>query len=224
VVTIARAVADDSARVFGLDRNEIAVIPNPLDLDEIDRRAGEPLDHPWFEPGEPPVLLNVGRLTPQKDHATLLRAFRRVLDERPARLLILGEGECRPTLEHLLHELRLTESVSMPGFDANPYAYMKRARLYVSSSAWEGLPVVLLEALACGIPIVSTDCPGGPTEILAKGEYGELVPVGDEARMAAAILRGLQMSPNPEAQRARALDFKLESVVQAWQDLLNLAI
>jgi glycosyltransferase involved in cell wall biosynthesis len=222
VVTIACAVADDVARVFGLPRDEIEVIPNPLHLEEIDHSTQGPLDHPWFEPGEPPVLLNVGRLTPQKDHATLLRAFRRLLDERPARLLILGEGEERPALERLARELSLTDSVSLPGFAANPYAYMKRARLYVSSSAWEGLPVVLLEALACGMPIVSTDCPGGPTEVLAKGEYGELVPVGDDARMTAAILRALETPPKPGKQRARALDFKLESVVQAWLELLDL--
>jgi glycosyltransferase involved in cell wall biosynthesis len=171
---------------------KIKVIYNPVITPELFARAEEPLDHPWFRPGEPPVVLGVGRLTQAKDFPTLIRAFALVRKERPARLMILGEGEERPKLEALVRELRLEEDVALPGFVDNPYKYMKRAAVFVLSSRWEGFGIVLVEAMALGTPVVATDCPSGPAEILENGKWGRLVPPGDPEALAKAILDTLE--------------------------------
>lgn len=181
-------VADDLSHVTGLPRDRITVIYNPSVVKvEVWEKAQAPLDHPWLRPGQPPALLAVGRLQMQKDYPTLIRAFAQVRRRRRARLLILGEGKERPRLEGLIKELGLEQDVSLPGFVMNPYAYMARASLFVLSSRWEGLPTVLIEALCCGTPVVSMDCPSGPREILRGGKYGPLVPVGDANALARAI-------------------------------------
>ncbi|MGB9554008.1 MAG: glycosyltransferase, partial [bacterium] len=166
VVAVSRGVAEDLSSMTGLPLNKIKVIYNPVITPELFAKAEEPVDHPWFRPGEPPVILGVGRLTAAKDFPTLIRAFALVHKERPARLMILGEGEDRPELEALVRELGLEQDVALPGFVENSYKYMKRAAVFVLSSRWEGLPTVLIEALALGTPVVSTDCPSGPKEIL----------------------------------------------------------
>jgi len=162
------------------------------------------------------VILAVGRLVVQKDYPTLLRAFSLVRRKRQAHLLILGEGQERPRLEALVRQLGLTENVQMPGFVKNPYAYMARARLLVLSSKWEGFGNVLMEALACGTPVVSTDCKSGPGEILAEGRFGRLVPVGDAQALAAAMLETLQTPPDQAMLRQRAQDFTLEKSVKEY--------
>jgi glycosyltransferase involved in cell wall biosynthesis len=187
IVAVSEGVADDLAQVAGIPRDRIQVIYNPVVTPELQAKVKELIEHPWFEPGEPPVVLAVGSLTAQKDFSTLIQAFIRVLRARPARLMILGEGEERPALEALVKRLGLEQNVSFPGFVANPYAYMAQASLFVLSSRWEGLPTVLIEALFCGKPIIATDCPSGPREILRDGQYGKLVPVGDMASLAQAI-------------------------------------
>jgi glycosyltransferase involved in cell wall biosynthesis len=174
--------------------------------------------HPWFAPDQPPVILGVGRLTAQKDFVNLLRAFAIVKQSRPSRLVILGDGPERAALGDLIDRLDLVSDVDMPGFDANPYSYMSRAAVFVLSSAWEGLPTVLIEAMACGTPVVATDCRSGPAEILVGGRFGELVPVGDAAALAAAILRTLER-PSPQALRVRAGDFSIERAVDRYADL-----
>lgn len=191
VVAVSRGVAEDLVALTGLPPDKVKVIYNPVVTPELFAKAEEPLDHPWFQPGEPPVILGVGRLTKQKDFPTLIRAFALVRKERPARLMILGEGEDRPQLEALVWELGLEEDVALPGFVDNPYKYMKRAAVFVLSSAWEGLPTVLIEALALGTPVVSTNCLSGPAEILEGGRWGSLVPAGDESRLAGAVLETL---------------------------------
>ena len=162
IIGNSQGVADDLSQVTGLPRQRIKILYNPVVTPEVREKALALLDHPWFEPGQPPVVLAVGRLTKQKDFPSLIRAFAQVLPKRPARLLILGEGVDRPMLEELVEQLGLQDHVSIPGFVENPYAYMSRASLYVLSSRWEGLPTVLIEALYCGLPIVATDCPSGP--------------------------------------------------------------
>lgn len=188
IVAVSQGVAADLSRITGIRRERITVIYNPVVTPELLERAKEPLAHPWFAPGQPPVILGVGRLTKQKDFPTLIRAFALVRRERPARLLILGEGEERSRLEALVKELGLEGDVALPGFVDNPYAYMSRAAVFVLSSAWEGLPNVLIQAMACGCPVVSTDCPSGPAEILENGKYGPLVPVGDVEHLFRAIV------------------------------------
>lgn len=192
IAAVSEGVADDLSHTARLPRDRIQVIHNPIITPELALKAREGVDHPWFKPSEPPVILSVGRLSPQKDFPILLNAFARVRQSHPARLLILGEGPERTALVSLVKQLGLEEQVSMPGFIANPYPYMVRAAVFALSSRWEGLPTVLVEALYCGIPIVATDCPHGPREILRDGLYGKLVPVGDVESLALAIQTTLE--------------------------------
>jgi glycosyltransferase involved in cell wall biosynthesis len=161
----------------------------------------------------------VGRLQQQKDYPTLLHAFAQVRQTRPVHLLILGEGKERAQLEELIKKLGLEDDVSMPGFVMNPYAYMARASMFVLSSRWEGLPTVLIEALCCGTPVVSTDCPSGPREILKDGQYGQLVPVGEANALAQAIASTLDSkAPGPPLESWQPYD--LQNVVNQYLDLL----
>lgn len=226
VVAVSQGVADDLTRLIGVGRARILVVPNPVVTPELATLAAEPADHPWFQagaaPDAPPVILAVGRLMPQKDFPTLLRAFAVLAERRDLRLLILGEGPERGRLESLAGELGVAERVALPGFQVNPFAYMRRARLLALSSAWEGLPGVLIQAMACGTPVVSTDCPSGPREILVDGRLGPLVPVGDPQALADAIARTLERPPDPERLRARAADYGIESVTRRYLEVLGL--
>jgi glycosyltransferase involved in cell wall biosynthesis len=188
IMAVSQGVADDLANVTKISRERIQVIYNPVITTEILSKAKEPVEHPWFALGQPPVILGVGRLYPQKDFPTLIRAFGEVRKIRPARLVILGSGPEQENLEKLIQELGLEKDVALLGFVNNPYAYMARAGVFVLSSIFEGLGNVLIEALAVGTPVISTDCKSGPSEILANGKYGFLTPVGDSQKMAEAIL------------------------------------
>jgi len=192
VVAVSRGAADDFARSSGVPRERIHVAYNPVITPTILAQARQRPDHPWLAPGEPPVVLGVGRLTRQKDFPTLIRAFAAARQRHPARLIILGEGEDRPLLEGLARELGVADEVALPGFRANAMAFMATAAVFVLSSEWEGLPTVLIEALAAGTRVVSTDCPSGPREILQDGRLGALVPVGDAPALAAAIGAALE--------------------------------
>ena len=219
IVAVSEGVADDLAHATGVPRGRIRVIHNPIVTPNLEAKAKAPLEHAWFEPGEPPVILAVGRLTAQKDFCTLIMAFARVRNTRPARLLILGQGEEREMLEGLVRQLGLEQDVSMPGFVTNPYAFMARAALFVLSSRWEGLPTVLVEALYCGAPLIATDCPSGPREILRDGQYGRLVPVEDAATLAQTIEEALDNKipyPPPESWHP----YKLEMVVDQYLGML----
>ena len=219
IVAVSRGAADDLARTAGLPVGRVRVVHNPIVTPELRAMAAEPLEHPWFAPGEPPVALAVGRLAPQKDFATLLRAFARVREGRPARLMILGEGPERPSLEALVSELGLEGWAELAGRVLNPYPYMVRAGAFVLSSRWEGLPSVLIEALYCSVPIVATECPSGPAEILEGGRHGLLVPVGDVAALAdgiAAALDGRVPRPAPESWQP----YEQETVVERYLDVL----
>jgi len=221
VVAVSQGVAEDLVRLTSLPREKIRVIYNPVVTPELFAKAEEPLDHPWFAPGEPPVILAVGRLTEQKDFPTLIRAFALVRAQRPARLMILGEGELRPQLEALVHELGLQDDVALPGFVANPFAYMARAAVFVLSSRWEGLPGALIQAMACGTPVVSTDCPSGPREILEDGRWGRLVPVGDVNALAEAMATTLDETEHPDVA-ARAKEFNVNYAVENYLKVLLL--
>jgi glycosyltransferase involved in cell wall biosynthesis len=219
IVSVARGTADDLARTTGLSRERIEVVHNPIVTPELKELAKTPLDHPWFREGEPPVVLSVGRLSKQKDFGTLLRAFARVREDRPTRLVILGDGPERSMLESLISELGLDEVAALPGWVANPYPWMAHAGVYVLSSRWEGLPSVLIEALYCGVPIVATDCLSGPHEILEGGEHGLLVSVGDVKALARGIESALAGDvPAPTAASWRP--YEQESVVRSYLDVL----
>jgi len=219
VVAVSQGVADDLVRVAGVPSEQVRVIYNPIVTPRLRERAGAAVDHPWFAAGEPPVVLGVGRLSAQKDFGALIRAFQIVRQARPARLLILGEGDERPALESLVAQLGLGQDVSLPGFVDNPCPYMARAGVFVLSSRWEGLPGVLIEALFCGSPVVATDCPSGPREILADGRYGLLAPVGDVRALAGAIEASLD-GRNPRPPRESWLRFEEETAVEQYERVL----
>ena len=224
VVAVSRGVAEDLVTTTKLPMEKIKVIYNPVITPELFAKAEEPLDHPWFRPGEPPVVLGVGRLTQAKDFPTLIRAFALVRKERPARLMILGEGEDRPKLEALVRELRLEEDVALPGFVDNPYKYMKRAAVFVLSSQWEGFGNVLVEAMACGCPVVATDCPSGPAEILENGKWGRLVPPGDPEALAKAILDTVERGVSRvEAATNVQKRFSMIAIVEQYLKVLGVS-
>lgn len=219
IVGNSQGVADDLRHVLGLPPERIQMLYNPVITPEVRKKVKAHLDHRWLAPGQPPVVLAVGRLTKQKDFPTLLRAFAQVRQALPARLIILGEGVDRAELEVLVTQLGLQADVSLPGFVDNPYAYMRRASLYVLSSRWEGLPTVLIEALYCGRPIVATDCPSGPKEILADGRYGALVPMGDVPTLSQAMIDGLTHKiPCPPEESWQP--YSVEAVVEQYLALL----
>src|SRR5262245_16220329 len=225
IIAVSNGVANDLAQCTGILRERITTIYNPIVTPEIVRQATAPLDHPWFQSGTPPVVLGVGRFHEQKDFPTLLRAFARVRAKQAARLMILGEANAKhPTfraeLMTLASQLGIADDVALPGFVTNPFAYLARAAVFVLSSAWEGLPSVLIEALACGCPVVSTDCPSGPAEILENGKYGPLVPVGDEVTLAEAILSVLNTPPNRDWLRARSALFAVDHVADQYLEAL----
>jgi glycosyltransferase involved in cell wall biosynthesis len=220
ILAVSEGVADDLARTAGIARERIAVTYNPVVTDALEVAAREPIAHAWLAPGAPPVVLGVGKLKPQKGFDVLLRAFARVRAERAARLVILGEGSERRALERLARELGIAGEVALPGFVANPFAWMAKSAVFALSSRWEGLPSVLIEALACGCPVVSSDCPSGPAEILLRGRLGPLVPVGDDAALGAAIARALASPGDPAARRARAGDFAVDRVAPRYLDAL----
>jgi glycosyltransferase involved in cell wall biosynthesis len=223
VVAVSSELADDLSAVAGLPRGLIRTVYNPVVGPELPALAAEPAGHPWLRPGGPPVVLGAGRLVEQKDFPTLLRAFALVRRERPARLVILGEGPAgaREGLAALAAGLGVAADLDLPGFVANPYAYMARAAAFALSSLHEGLPGVLIQALACGCPVVSTDCPSGPREILDGGRYGRLVPVGDHEALARAILACLDDPSGREERVARAAAFGLERAVDRYLELIG---
>ncbi len=218
IVAVSRGAADDLARTTGLPRSRVEVVYNPVITPAILDLARRPPDHEWYAPGGPPVILGVGRLTRQKDFFTLVRAFAELRRRRCARLIILGEGEDRPALEALIAELGLHGDVSLPGI-ANAPAYMARSSLFALSSAWEGLPTVLIEAMAVGTPVVSTDCPSGPREILQEGRLGALVPVGDAPALASAMERALDHADPPLPADALTA-FTLDAAVDHYLRLI----
>jgi glycosyltransferase involved in cell wall biosynthesis len=227
VIAVSDGVADDLAACSGLPRERIVTIHNPIVDASLAQAAREPLDHPWLQPGQPPVVLGAGRLVEQKDFPMLVRAFARVRSQRPARLLILGAARDEATTERrraelmaLAQELGVDADVELPGFVTNVAAYMSRAAVFALSSGYEGFGNVLAEALACGCPVVSTDCPSGPAEILENGRWGRLVPVGDDAALADAILRTLAAPPDPAVLRTRAQAFDAEHVAEQYERVL----
>lgn len=219
IVAVSEGVAQELSQITLLPPQRIHVIYNPIDLDRISSLAEKELDHPWFQPGQPPVLLAAGRLHDQKDYPTLLRAFKLIRTKQTVRLAILGEGRERARLEKLIRELSIDDAVGLLGFQLNPFAYMAKSAVFVLSSAWEGLPTVLIEALACGCRVVSTNCQHGPVEILDNGRYGMLVPVGNPEALAAAIEKTLDQSPEPEKAKQRAGAFGISAISEKYLQL-----
>lgn len=221
VIAVSSGVADDLAATIGLPRERIEVIYNPVVTPELHKARDQAIEHAWLAPGAPPLILGAGRLEPQKDFETLIRAFARLRAQRQAHLMILGEGALRAELTALSQELGVADDVALPGFVDNPFAYMRHAAAFVLSSRFEGLGVALIEAMACGARVVSTDCPSGPAEILEGGRWGRLVAVGDAGALSEAISSTLDDGAPPEVVR-RAADFTLERAVRAYVAALGM--
>jgi glycosyltransferase involved in cell wall biosynthesis len=216
VAAVSVGVRDDLAAETGLPAGRIAVLHNPVVSRELEERASAPVDHPWLNEPGPPVVLSVGRFTKQKNFSLLIEAFARLRRERPVRLIILGEGELRSELEACVRFHGVGEDVDLPGFDPNPFRFMRPAGIYVLSSDWEGLPTALIEAMACGTPVVSTDCAGGPREILLDGRLGTIVPRGDVGALTTAMAATLDARGDRQARIARALEFGVERAVDRY--------
>jgi len=226
IVCVSKGVAEDISQYLpSSKRNKIKVIYNPVVSDELYTLANQPVDHPWFLDKETPVILAVGRLTKAKDYPTLLKAFSLISKKKNVYLIIIGEGEERKNLEELIDKLDISENIALLGFEENPYKYMKKASVFVLSSSREGFPNVLVEAMTCGLPVVSTDCSSGPNEIIENGKNGILVPVGDEKALAEAILKILT---NPSLTQKFSLEgkktaqnFTLEKSVKEYEKLFQ---
>lgn len=219
LVAVSRGAAQDLERSVPGIASRLQTIANPVVWPDHLKRASEPVEHPWFGDRKAPVILSVGRLVPQKNHANLLRAFAELLKSRPAKLVILGEGPLRPRLQDLARRLGLVQAVDFPGFRSNPFPFMAKASAFVLSSDHEALPLALIEALACGTPVVSTDCPHGPREILEGGKWGRLVPARDERALAKAILDTLEHPIAAEALRARANFYSVQAGTDRYLSL-----
>ena len=220
IVGVSQNVAQDIAAQLNLNPQKVKTIYNPVVDEELFTKANARVEHPWFTSDKIPIFLAVGRLTKQKDFSTLIKAFALVKEQVAARLMILGEGECRQELEATISNLHLQEDVALPGFVDNPYAYMKQAKALVLSSRWEGLPTVLIEAMACGCPVVSTDCPSGPHEILAGGKYGQLVFIGDEVGLANAMINLINSNTDREQLIQRGMKFSVSKSTSEYLQLL----
>lgn len=220
IVAVSAGVADDAARTIGIPRQRVNVIYNPVVTQALLDSATRPAAHPWFEDSGPPVVLGVGRLTGQKNFLALIDAFALMRQRHEARLVILGEGEDRPALEARVRSRGLNGWVSLPGFVDNPYACMARAGVFVLSSDYEGLPTALIESLALGTPVVSTDCPSGPREILRGGTFGSLVRTGDVPALAEAIEHALSRERSRPPWEA-IQPFTPEVVLEGYQRVLT---
>lgn len=221
LIAASHGTAEDLAHLIAVPVEQIRVVYNPVITPAVLQKIQEPIEHPWFSPGEPPVILGVGRLVAQKDFFTLVRAFQQVRQQRPARLMILGEGSDRSDLEKLIQNLSLEDDVALPGFVDNPYAYMAKAAVFALSSKYEGFGNVVAEAMAAGTSIVSTDCPSGPAEILENGNYGTLVAIADPEAMASAIIKTLDHPAQAELLKARSLAFSSDRVIKQYVDIIH---
>ena len=227
VVAVSEGVAKDIVKYLDLDREHVTAIYNPIETREIEVLSHEPLKHPWFQQETVPIVLGVGRFVDQKDFPLLLRAFARLRQNRPARLVLLGgdessseQREHKRQLISLATQLGVQEDLDMPGFKVNPYPFLRKDSVFVLSSRYEGFGNVLVEALLCGCPVVSTNCPSGPAEILADGSYGMLVPVSDEHRLAEAIGETLDNPRDMAVLRARGEEFSIENAVERYRKVL----
>jgi glycosyltransferase involved in cell wall biosynthesis len=218
-IAVSRQAADDLARISGIERGSIDVVYNPVGAPPVSAGAGPDVDALWN--GAAARIITVGSLKDQKNHKLLIRAFARLIRERPARLMILGEGELRSELETLAREDGVAEHVVMPGFFADPWPFYLSASLFVLSSDYEGYPLVLIEAMRAGLPIVSTDCESGPDEILDGGRFGALVPCGNAEALAQALAEMLERPTDPEILRERAESLSGQDTSDRYLELMT---
>lgn len=219
VIAVSKGVAGDVKRFARVPDHKLTTIFNPLDLAVIEQLSMRADDACINSMPSGLYILGVGRLGKEKDFATLIRAFSKIASKTKASLVILGEGKERPALSQLVAGLDLQDRVALPGFVQNPFPWIARASAFVLSSLFEGCPNVLMQALACGTPVISTNCPGGSAEILEGGKWGRLVPVGDPTAMGEAILATLESKVHPDV-RQRAGDFEIDRIARRYLQVL----
>jgi len=222
VITPSIGAADDMAEYTGLKRSHIEVAASPVIADDSFEKSYFRPEHSWFQQGEPPVILGVGELSHRKDFATLISAFAKVRQQKKCRLVILGKGKQKADLEQLAIDLSVAEDVDLVGFKQNSYDYMAYASVFALTSLWEGLGFVLIEALAMGTPVVATDCPSGPAEVLNNGEFGELVPMKDPEALAFSIIKTLENPLDSETLQQAAKPYSVSSATTAYLKTFNL--
>lgn len=224
IVAVSEELRNMLVKDSGLAPDRVVTIANSIDLGTAKELAGQALEHPWFVPGEPPVILGIGRLAPQKNFGLLISAFARVRQTRPVRLAIIGDGAGaeRAKLEALTADLGLTpDDIWFAGRQANPLRFLARAGLFVLSSNWEGMSNVLLEAMACGCPIVATDCPAGVRELLDGGRIGPIVPMKDLEELSNAMSRRLEEPRGSEGLIEHVARFDRDRMLAAYANLLK---
>ncbi len=226
ILAVSRGIKESLITDFGVPADKIKVMYNGVDLSQTRKLAEEKVDHPWFNEKSLPIIISIGRLEKQKGYPYLLRAFATVREVVPCRLVVIGRGEEQVKLEQLSVELGIDDSVSFLGFQQNPYKFLSHSDIFVLSSLWEGFGRVLVEAMACGVPVISTQCLSGPGEIINDSMDGFLVPPADDKALARVILRFLKdedlrkrLSING---KNRAEDFGIERWVREFEDLLKL--
>ena len=212
VVAVSRGVKEDLCDLGNLPEHKVRVIYNPAAIGIPSDREAPSVKSQLWGVGVAFHILTVGRLVTQKDHASLIKAFALLPKDINTKLVILGEGPLRAELEALVTQLKLDGRVLLPGFMVDPYPWFQSADLFVLSSLWEGFGNVIVEAFECGLPVVSTNCPSGPAEILDDGQFGKLVPVNDPAALAAAIAESLKISHDRVALKRRAQDFSVRKI------------
>jgi len=219
LVTVSEGVAKNLSEVVNYPQKDINVIYNPIVDENLVKKSEETVQEKWFDL-DTPLIINVGRLREQKDYPTMFKAFKNLLYDMDARLVILGDGKQKDRLKQMSKKLGINQKVKFLGFVDNPYKYLSKADLFVLSSRWEGFGNVVVEALAVGTPVVSTDCPSGPAEILDYGNYGKLVPVGDYEALSNSIKKSLTKSHDESRLKKRAQEFSVEKCADKYLSLI----
>lgn len=221
IIAVSNGVKQDLLKNSFINSKKIKVIYNPIFKKSITIRANDKITHSFFNKNNK-IIIAIGRLSKIKDFPTLIKAFKILSKSNEnLRLIILGEGKERDNLEKLIKNYNIENKVDLPGFKDNPYAYLSKSDVFVLSSLSEGFGNVLVEAMACGTPVISTNCPGGPPEILDNGKYGKLVPVSDFKLLAKAIEESLKNPTNPEILIKRAKDFDVEKITNKYIGLIK---
>lgn len=221
IIAVCDYVANDLHDSSKFHIDNLDVIPNPIKIDDIKSQANKSVDHKWLFDEEVDVILGVGRFVKEKNYISLLKAFNRLnSDDSQTRLILLGDGPRREQLSRYIMTNSLGDFVDMPGFHSNPYVFMKNSSVFVQPSLREGLPMTLIEAMACGIPIVATDCPGGHQEILANGQYGSIVPENDVFSLVEGIKEQLIKPTDQELLFNRAEEFSVSIIAELYEQIL----
>lgn len=224
VIAVSKGVADDFCHLADLPISKVTVVHNPTIPENIHTLSQKFIDHSWFVTRTIPIVIGVGRFTKRKDFATLIKAFALLRQKLSCRLVLVGDGQEKENYLSLAKSLGVLQDIYFPGVTSNPYAYMAKANvLALTSKAAEGSPNVIKEALALGLPVVSTDCPSGPREILDNGKFGELVPMQDHYSLAVALEKTIKSPPPPAFLKSAVEAYTIDSSTQEYMKAFGLA-